>query len=242
LIQLDCEDNATYDDCVAWKKEWERLSGGHPFLLYTGEWWWGPKGWDGYAITPYLWHSHYTDADSDTSQDNPADIYDQVPADWWTPDYGNWPRATILQFTSEGDAGGLGNNVDLNAFEGSMSQLWALANGKGDHDMWCRQGDDDGPDGNNVHALQADLTDAGGDLSGVGGIDGEYGPGTAGVLSALLGAEVAGDGSVYGWAQRRALQKLLRANGTGTPTPGLPAHTHTFDPAASESGPAVPTR
>jgi glycosyl hydrolase family 25 len=129
LIQLDCEDNATYADVQAWDAEWERLTGGHPYLLYTGKWWWGPRGWDGKAITPYLWHSHYLSADDDTISDDPAAFAARVPGSWWTPGYGGWPSATILQFTSRGDAGTLGNNVDLNVFRGSLEELAVLLGG-----------------------------------------------------------------------------------------------------------------
>jgi GH25 family lysozyme M1 (1,4-beta-N-acetylmuramidase) len=131
LIQLDCEDDATLTDVKAWAAEWERLTGGHPFLIYTGGWWWRPRGWDGNAITPYLWDSHYLTADLDTVPDNPATFAARIPADWWTPGYGKWPAATFLQFTSKGDAGGLGNNVDLNATKLSRAQLLALTT-KGD--------------------------------------------------------------------------------------------------------------
>lgn len=126
LIQLDCEDNATYADVLDWAQEWRELSGGHPFLLYTGSWWWAPRGWDGNKVTPYLWHSHYLSADADVTQDDPAAFAARIPASWWTPGYGSWPTATVLQFTSRGDAGGLGNNVDLNAFRGTREDLLAL--------------------------------------------------------------------------------------------------------------------
>jgi len=134
LIQLDCEDNATYPDVLAWAKEWERLTDGHPFLLYTGKWWWGPRGWDGTRVTPYLWDSHYLTADADVTPDDPAAMAARVPAAWWRPGYGNWPAATILQFTSRGDAGSLGNNVDLNAFRGTRDELLTFTQ-TGDIDM-----------------------------------------------------------------------------------------------------------
>lgn len=129
LIQLDCEDDASYSDVQNWKAEWEQQSGGHPFLLYTGKWWWGPRGWDGLAITPHLWHSQYLTADADTISDNPATFAARIPETWWRPGYGNWPAATIVQFTSRGDAGSLGNNVDLNILGGSYELLATLTGG-----------------------------------------------------------------------------------------------------------------
>lgn len=129
LIQLDCEDNATWSDVVAWANEWTRLTSGHPFLIYTGGWWWRPRTWNGSLLTPYLWDSHYLTADLDTVPDDPAAFASRIPADWWAPGYGGWGSATFLQFTSKGDAGGLGNNVDLNATRLTREQLLALTTG-----------------------------------------------------------------------------------------------------------------
>jgi GH25 family lysozyme M1 (1,4-beta-N-acetylmuramidase) len=127
LIQLDCEDDGYGPQMRAWASEWQRLTGGHPFLIYSGGWWW-PRtgGFRGADLTPYLWHSHYLTADADTVPDDPAAVAGRIPASWWVPVYGGWPEATILQFTSRGDAGGLGNKVDLNVSRLSREQLLAL--------------------------------------------------------------------------------------------------------------------
>lgn len=133
LAQLDCEDDATLADIRAFNAEWQRLTGGHPLLIYTGGWWWRPRGWDGASLTPWLWDSHYLTADTDTIPDDPAAFAARIPANWWTPGYGNWPAATFVQFTSRGDAGTLANNVDLSATRLTMQQLLALTtNGGGD--------------------------------------------------------------------------------------------------------------
>lgn len=131
LIQLDCEATAGWDDIQAWHKEWMRLTA-HPYLLYTGGWWWNVPGrrWPGVTLTPYLWHSHYLLADLDTIPDDPAAFAARVPASWWNPGYGGWDRASILQFTSKGDAGGLGNNVDLNVTMLSRTELLNLTRSK----------------------------------------------------------------------------------------------------------------
>jgi hypothetical protein len=131
LIQLDCEDDASFADILDWRDEWNRLTGGHPFLLYTGSWWWSPRGWSGTTVTPYLWQSHYLTADLDSVPDDPAAFAARIPASWWVPGYGGWPTATILQFTSKGDAGGLANKVDLNVYRGSREQLLALTHSGG---------------------------------------------------------------------------------------------------------------
>jgi GH25 family lysozyme M1 (1,4-beta-N-acetylmuramidase) len=128
IIQLDCEDNATWADLQAWHDEWNRLSNNHPYFIYTGSWWWNAagRGWSGASLTPYLWHSHYLAVDADTIPDNPVSSAARIPASWWTPGYGGWSSATIIQYTSRGDAGRLGNNVDLNATRLTRDQLLAL--------------------------------------------------------------------------------------------------------------------
>lgn len=133
LIQLDCEADATWSDINEWHNEWHRLAGPHPYLLYTGSWWWNAAGrrWNGASLTPYLWHSHYLTADADTISDDPAAFAARIPPSWWTPGYGGWGGATILQFTSRGDAGSLGNNVDLNATRLTRDQLLALTRTSG---------------------------------------------------------------------------------------------------------------
>ena len=131
LIQLDCEDNGYGPQMQAWAAEWGRLTGGHPFLIYSGAWWWNDpnrpmRAVRGVDVTPYLWHSHYLTADADTVPDDPAAFAARIPASWWVPGYGGWPTATFLQFTSKGDAVALANRVDLNVYQGKRDQLLTL--------------------------------------------------------------------------------------------------------------------
>jgi murein L,D-transpeptidase YcbB/YkuD len=116
LIALDCEADASWDTVVAWAGEWNRLTCQHPFLLYTGAWWWGPRGWPGASLTPHLWHSHYV-----TGTGLGSELYAKVPDSWWTPGYGGWPAASILQFSSRGRVAG--QDVDVDAFRGSLNDL-----------------------------------------------------------------------------------------------------------------------
>jgi GH25 family lysozyme M1 (1,4-beta-N-acetylmuramidase) len=132
LIQLDCEDTATYADVKAWAARWESRTDAHPFAIYTGKWWWDAPGrkWDGGAVTPYLWDSRYMkQPDTNTVADNPASLAATIPSAWWAPNYGGWKTAAILQFTSKGDAGGIGNNVDLNATKMTKAQLLDMTEG-----------------------------------------------------------------------------------------------------------------
>lgn len=128
LIQLDCEDDGYGPVMRAWANEWNRLSGNHPFLIYSGAWWWPrTNGFRGADLTPYLWHSRYLTADPDAVSDNVAAFAARIPDSWWNPGYGGWSQATFLQFSYQGDAGGLGNSVDLNVTRMSRDQLLGLA-------------------------------------------------------------------------------------------------------------------
>lgn len=119
LIQLDNEKDASWDTTKDWVKEWNRLTGNHPILMYTGAWWWKPRGWDGEKLTPYLWHSRYVNGTGTGSK-----LYEKVPASWWTPGYGGWDKVTVLQFSSKGKVAG--KQIDVNAFRGTLAQLRAL--------------------------------------------------------------------------------------------------------------------
>lgn len=128
LVQLDCEADASYATAKAFAVEWARLTGGHPLLLYTGTWWWGAAaraGWDGPAVTPLLWHSHYV-----TGSDAGSVLYGQVGDSWWTPGYGGWAHAALLQFSSTALVAG--QKIDVSAFRGSLDDLRALTTSKGD--------------------------------------------------------------------------------------------------------------
>lgn len=120
LIQLDCEADGYGPEITAWAKEWRRLTGGHPFLIYSAGWWWPrTRGFRGAAVTPYLWQSHYV-AGSGTG----SALYAKVPDSWWKPGYGGWGKATILQFSSSGSVAG--QKIDVNAFRGTVAQLKKL--------------------------------------------------------------------------------------------------------------------
>lgn len=120
LCALDNEADASWETTVAFAETWREISGGHPLLMYTGGWWWRPRGWPGAELTPYLWHSHYV-----TGSGYGSALYGQVGEDFWTPGYGGWPQATILQFSSSARVAG--QVVDVNAFRGSLTELLALA-------------------------------------------------------------------------------------------------------------------
>lgn len=121
IIQLDCEADSSWQDIQDFASTWNGATGNHKFLIYTGAWWWSPRGWPGVSLTPYLWHSHYVTGPSDYG----SVMYERVDPAWWTPGYGGWPRATMLQFTSQAIVAG--QKVDVSAFEGTLDELKALA-------------------------------------------------------------------------------------------------------------------
>jgi hypothetical protein len=119
LCALDNEADASWEDTRAFAAEWNAITGGHPLLMYTGGWWWRPRGWPGAELTPHLWHSNYV-----SGSGTGAALYGQVTDAHWSPGYGGWPQATILQFSSSAQVAG--QTVDVNAFRGSLSELLAL--------------------------------------------------------------------------------------------------------------------
>jgi GH25 family lysozyme M1 (1,4-beta-N-acetylmuramidase) len=120
LCVCDTETDATWTDVQAFYAEWNRLTGNHPLIMYSGAWWWQPRGWPGATLTPYLWHSHYVSGTGYGSA-----LYASVPASYWSPGYGGWSRATILQF-SESATVTSRSPIDVNAFDGSIDDLRAL--------------------------------------------------------------------------------------------------------------------
>lgn len=123
VVTCDNEDNADWPTTVEFFNEWKRLTGGKPMMMYSGGWWWAARGWNGAALTPYLWTSRYV-----SGSGYGGTLYANTPSSFWYPGYGGWPKATVLQFSSSGVVAG--QRIDVNAFEGSLGQLKALAGGK----------------------------------------------------------------------------------------------------------------
>lgn len=94
----------------------------HSLIIYSGNWWWQSRGWNFSSMSPYLWDSRYV-----TGVRSAPELYDEVPESWWTPRYGGWSQATMLQFTSTGVAGGIHGDIDISAFRGSIEDLRSIA-------------------------------------------------------------------------------------------------------------------
>ncbi len=165
---------------------------------------------DQYGDSLSTWDGPLWNADYPSSRQAPfRDMYPGDNYKGWAPYSGKVPD--ILQYASTSTIGGV-TTCDANAFRGTYDQLRALLTGRGAATMYCNFGDgkEPGPPSEVVKEMQLDLVDAGGDLTNYGGADGRFGPGTALVMVAVLGADVAGDGHAYQAAQRHALQKKLR--------------------------------
>lgn len=124
LVACDNEVDATWQTTVDFFARWRELAGDHPMFMYSGNWWWGSRGWNGASLTPYLWDSRYT-----SGSDYGSNLYGQVPESWWSSRYGGWGTVTVLQFSSSGLVAG--QQVDVNAFRGTVDELRALARGGG---------------------------------------------------------------------------------------------------------------
>jgi GH25 family lysozyme M1 (1,4-beta-N-acetylmuramidase) len=111
----------------AWTKKVEAALGVKP-IVYTGKYFWrdevgGPSDFDDNA----LWIAQYTSQCPD------------IPSPW-----SKW---TFWQYTDKGPVSGIGSQVDINRFNGSIDELRAFANGVASAPMpavtfdWKRQAD-----------------------------------------------------------------------------------------------------
>lgn len=124
LCAVDVEDDSanapSWATLEAFVAGWRERTADHPLILYSSNWWWSKRGWNGTGLTPYLWDSQYV-----IGSDVGSALYSKVPAGWWAPRYGGWNRSTLLQFTSSARVAG--KSVDVSAFEGTRQELASLA-------------------------------------------------------------------------------------------------------------------
>lgn len=127
LAALDCEDitsPAAQSTVRSWISHWNARTSNHPLFFYSGAWWYTPHldGFDVAALGVYGWNSHYV-----TGSGYGSVLYEKVPPSWWVPGYGGFVRSKMLQFTDQGTAGGITAHVDIDAFDGTIAELRALA-------------------------------------------------------------------------------------------------------------------
>lgn len=70
---------------------------GRPVALYTGDWWWSPRGWDVSDLTPYLWSAPNAGYRGSYPGDDSAH---------WTASYGGWPELAVMQYAMRPLPGG----------------------------------------------------------------------------------------------------------------------------------------
>jgi hypothetical protein len=64
---------------------------GRPVALYTGDWWWQPKAWDGAKLTPYLMAAPNAGYMKDKR-------YPGATSAHWKAGYGGWSNLSIMQY------------------------------------------------------------------------------------------------------------------------------------------------
>lgn len=97
--QCDCEDDASYQIFFDYMTEFQRLLGRQAYV-YTGDWWWVPRGWNGAQFSPYLMAA---------ANDNAYSGYYGYPHSSWTAGYGGWSELSALQFAVSPIPGFSGN-------------------------------------------------------------------------------------------------------------------------------------
>lgn len=100
----------------AFAAEFQRLTIGHPLIIYTGRWFWvGVLGDPAGAQLGALWHSEYEPTAAEVADGPEGAIY------------GGWSDWSLWQFTSTGVCPGISGPCDLNVFNGDRAALDALA-------------------------------------------------------------------------------------------------------------------
>lgn len=87
--QLDVEADSITEGAVRAYLARMSLLLGRPVALYTGDWYWQPRGWNVADLTPYLWaapNSGYLSA------------YPGDSAPTWAAGYGGWPTLAVMQY------------------------------------------------------------------------------------------------------------------------------------------------
>lgn len=97
--QADVEDNSTWEITADYVNEFQRLLG-RKVLLYTGDWWWQPRGWPGSTLTPYLMAA---------PNNGYPGYYPGDTSSQWDAGYGGWSQLSAMQFAVSPIPGFSGN-------------------------------------------------------------------------------------------------------------------------------------
>lgn len=160
LCALDVEDTSSPPNrsvLTSFVEGFASRTGGHPLLLYSGYWWWRSRCWTGTGLTPYLWDSRYVSGSGSGSA-----LYAKVPASWWTPRYGGWEQATLLQYSSSASV--TGKKVDISAYLGSLDQLKSLTTSTEEAMTDLMDADPYGALGDNTYTIAGEIRNAAAEL------------------------------------------------------------------------------
>lgn len=97
--QADIEDDSSWQQTADYVNEFQRLLG-RKVLLYTGDWWWQPRGWPGATLTPFLMAA---------PNDGYPGSYPGDTSSMWNAGYGGWDRLSAMQFAVSPIPGFAGN-------------------------------------------------------------------------------------------------------------------------------------
>ncbi len=90
--QLDVEASGiTWDQVAGYVARMQALLS-RPIAIYTGDWWWQGRNWQGAELTPYLWAAPNRGYQRAYPGDDSPD---------WTAGYGGWPELSIMQYAVE---------------------------------------------------------------------------------------------------------------------------------------------
>lgn len=117
--EVDCEADATWQVLRDYVAAFQDMLG-RRVAVYTGRWWWQPRGWNGANLTPYL---------SAAPNVGYLSGYPGDDSPHWTAGYGGWPRLSVLQYAVAPLPGG---SVEVSKSAIRDLTVWAGLTG-GDH-------------------------------------------------------------------------------------------------------------
>ena len=116
-IECDCEADATEQIMRDFVNAMQDKIQRH-VLIYSGDWWWQPRGWNGASLTPY-----YTGAPN-------AGYLGSYPGDnssHWNAGYGGWSQLAMMQYAVSPMSGVGGGNLSKSAIR--YPNIWTALTG-----------------------------------------------------------------------------------------------------------------
>lgn len=115
-VMVDCEDDANYNTLVSFISVVKSVTD-RDVALYSADWWWVPRGWDGVSLSPYL----VAAPNDGYLTDYPGDDSPQ-----WRAGYGGWSELSGLQFAVSPGPGTTKNTSKTRI----RAAAWAALTGK----------------------------------------------------------------------------------------------------------------